>query len=461
MVSRRDIWVLWVCASWFVAACDGDGAGSEAAVDVASSGSDADGSSLDANNDVMGSPDSAAGGDDVFQTDVGSENSDVGTEVTCPEPTGVRPDAIAEMQGVYDAKKKRVVFFGGDTGFPIQCTSNPNPVGDLWSYDPQCNEWTLLNNEPNPGKRTRHSAVYDSKRNRMVIFGGRVKENPEDTTYVLFNDVWALDLDTDSWSKISTVGDAPKARWSAAAIYDVSGDRLIVSAGNIGTSGTTYTPTADTWSLDFATSTWTKWDSTGPKARLFPASAYDAKRNTMVMFGGTTAFFGPMLNDTWLLHLDTLQWEQVHTGVVAAPKKRFWATTLIPDGSDTMVLFGGHDDEVLGNRNDVWTFDLTTQQWSMVTAGDQHNPAAPAPGFCDFPVNFVTMEENTPERRSGHLAVMMADRIVVVGGKTDCGIVDDVWALDTKDFSFELLLEPTVGVACERFGIEGCASLCL
>ncbi|NUN15992.1 MAG: hypothetical protein HUU55_20385 [Myxococcales bacterium] len=459
---RHLLWVVWGCGLWLFVACDGDETSSKSTGDTGSMGSDTTGSGEDTNDVVDGDSDLAGSGGDVGTTDSGPDGSDDMTgSVTCSEPTGVRPDAIAEMQGVYDPKKNRVVFFGGDTGFPIQCNSNPNPVGDLWAYDPQCNEWTLLSNESNPGKRTRHSAVYDSKRHQMLIFGGRFKEKPSDTTYTLFNDVWALDLSTDTWSQVSTVGDAPKARWSAAAIYDAAGDRLIVSAGNIGTSGTTYTPTADTWSLDLTTSSWTKLETSGPKARLFPASAYDAKRNTMVMFGGTTAFFGPMLNDTWVLHLDTLQWEQVHTGVVAAPKKRFWATTVIPDGADTMLLFGGHDDEVLGNRNDVWTFDLDTQQWSMVTAGDQHNPAAPAPGFCDFPVNFVIMEENTPERRSGHLAVMMDHRVVLIGGKTDCGIVDDVWTLDANDFSFELLLEPTVGVACERFGIEGCASFCL
>ena len=73
----------------------------------------------------------------------------------------------------------------------------------------------------------------------------------------------------------------------------------------------------------------------------------------------------------------------------------------------------------------------------------------------------VLMEEDSPERRSMHLALPDGEGgIMVMGGKTDCGIVDDVWKLHLQNLSWESYQEPTVGVSCERYGIEGCDAFC-
>jgi hypothetical protein len=168
-----------------------------------------------------------------------------------------------------------------------------------------------------------------------------------------------------------------------------------------------------------------------------------------------------MLNDVWLFHLDTESWELLSVGIGKAPEKRFWGSINYDEGADRYVAFGGHDDGVLGNRNDIWVFTPGPDVWGQATGGDLLNPDAPSPGFCDFPTNFVIMQEDSPERRSMHLALSDGEGgVMVMGGKTDCGIVDDVWKLHLQDLSWELLQEPTVGVSCERYGIEGCDAFC-
>lgn len=383
------------------------------------------------------------------------------SEPVCPAPTGLRPTAIAEMVGV--PVEGGFVFFGGDNGFPIQCSSNPNPQGELWLYDAGCSQWTLIEVDGlAPGARTRATGVLDTQDNRMLVFGGRYREAKEGN-YDIYNEVWALDLDDYTWELLETSGEGPSPRWSSAGTYDPIRHKLIITTGNDGVSGANYSPTGDTFSLDLASGVWSPVGVSGsqPIDRLFGATTYDPVRDAMVLFGGTTAFFGPMLNDVWLFHLDTETWELLSMGTGKAPEKRFWGSINYDEGADRYVAFGGHDDGVLGNRNDIWVFSPGPDVWGRATGGDLLNPDAPSPGFCDFPTNFVLMEEDSPERRSMHLAIGDGEGgVMVMGGKTDCGIVDDVWKLHLQDLSWELLQEPTVGVSCERYGIEGCDAFC-
>ena len=50
------------------------------------------------------------------------------------------------------------------------------------------------------------------------------------------------------------------------------------------------------------------------------------------------------------------------------PDGRFWGGLIHDLGSDRYVLFGGHDDGVLGNRNDLWAFDVVARTWREVQA---------------------------------------------------------------------------------------------
>ena len=141
----------------------------------------------------------------------GGEESAVDTAIeeapACPPPTGIRPSAIAEMAGAH--LDGAVYFFGGDNGFPIQCSSNPNPVGDLWKYD----MWHATNGSCSmPIQRDRergpaHWACWIRPINASWCSEGgtvTVKEGP----YTIYNETWALDLNTLAWELLPTTGDA-------------------------------------------------------------------------------------------------------------------------------------------------------------------------------------------------------------------------------------------------------------
>ena len=52
--------------------------------------------------------------------------------------------------------------------------------------------------------------------------------------------------------------------------------------------------------------------------------------------------------------------------------------------------------------------------------------------------------------------------LVVYGGKTDCGLIDDVWTLDLATAQWRTEVEATIGEACLRGDQPGqCTTLCI
>jgi hypothetical protein len=369
----------------------------------------------------------------------------------CPEPgTTVRPNGRSEAFGVMDPVRRRLVFFGGDDGAPVNCNPNPHLVGGTWIYDTVCAVFEEVTTNGDPGPRSRGASVYDPVNDRMVIFGGRTRTG-NSGPYTLFDDVWALDLETLTWEKLEISGTKPLARYNPAGGYNALTHEMIIFGGTKGTSGMNYEPLADTWALHLDTLTWRQIQSTNnPSARVLHTAAVDADNNRLYVYGGTSSFFAAFFGDLWSLDLATGQWEQLHGGGPGAPIGRIWSTITWDKVGGRMLMFGGHDSGGVGNNNDTWSFDPTTKAWTGLTAPETINQQPN--GFCDFPAEFIIPNMEAPDRRAAQLAALDETRgeWVIFGGKTDCGLIDDVWIYSLAQDGWIRLIHATMGEACIR-----------
>jgi hypothetical protein len=133
-----------------------------------------------------------------------------------------------------------------------------------------------------------NSAVFDTRRNRLIIWGGGHAD-------YLGNEVYAVDLNTLSVSRLTnpalpvvtsgcqeSIGSQPNSRHTYDGIaYMENVDRMFVFGGSLSYCG--YLGNG-TWTFDFATSTWQQMNPTGtiPQAQPGIVSAYD--RNTGKVF---------------------------------------------------------------------------------------------------------------------------------------------------------------------------------
>lgn len=138
--------------------------------------------------------------------------------------------------------------------------------------------WIQIASDPNgPIGRTELCTVVDSRRDRLVLFGGYYLDADllDYYTYSIFpTDTWALNLTgTPLWSRIG-VPDLPRpGRAGAVAAYDSTADRVWMLAGYHRTSGIRSTSPKRFESgallLDFGaeTDSGRPWRSPGPPPR--------------------------------------------------------------------------------------------------------------------------------------------------------------------------------------------------
>ncbi len=269
----------------------------------------------------------------------------VGTNWVQVLPSGTAPGARFGHSGTYDAGSNRMIVFGGGT-------SSTTCLNDLWLLDDANSSLgspTWIGESASrtpPAARMNHSAVYDSVKNVLIVFGG------SSCAGGYFSDVWTLanangEGGSPTWVKVTPATAGPAARENASAIYDSVNNVLTIYAGDAGSSGF-----SDVWILTNAnghggTPRWTQLLPTGtaPPARTGQSAVYDSSNNRMIMFGGINSLTGSgFLNDTWILTSPngsggTPGWivEKV-TGT--APLRRFHSAFYSSAFND-LVIFGG------------------------------------------------------------------------------------------------------------------------
>ena len=173
----------------------------------------------------------------------------------------------------YDSKRQRIVLFGGQTDVL---------AADTWQWDGAA--WTRAA-VTGPSARASHAMAYDSTRDRTVLFGGN-----DETTDAVLGDTW--EWNGSEWTKVSNFGATP----CGLAALAFKGDNVALFGGRSGTSshpGVTY---GTTWTWDGRD--WTLRQDIGPSPRYGPIMCYDSKRGTLVLYGGVSGT-GVFLTDTW------------------------------------------------------------------------------------------------------------------------------------------------------------------
>lgn len=299
--------------------------------------------------------------------------------------TGSRPTARYYHSAIYDPVRKTMVVFGGKDG--------NSWLNDTWVFSLQTGSWNQLTTWDAPGVRFGHTAIYDSLRDRMVVFGGR------DPSYYYYDDTWVLSLQTNTWTQLKPcVG--PARAWHSA-IYDPVGDRMVVFGGYYNEAQLN-----DTWALAFPGCGWSLQPPTNPPDSLpTPRHAHAAVYvpvDQMVVVGGTAG--PPFLNDTWVYRLSTRTWRKLEASTPVFSARDLHS--LVYDSlRGRMVLFGGYDGRA---RADMWSGTLgTSVAWDLI------NCAGTLPG---------------PRRGPTAVYDPNHDLMAVFGG-FDGSYIDDVWAL--------------------------------
>ena len=280
------------------------------------------------------------------------------------------PPRLQEVM-VMDSKRHRLIVFGGTDGSYRNDSYVHNlDFGKGWA--------PLTTTGTRPSARRLHTGIYDPVGDRLIVFGGF------DGTF--YNDTWQLSFatPTPTWSLLPTNGTPPSKRAGHVAIYDPVGQRMIVSHGYDGVTLPSYR-VKDTYALSLSgTPTWSAITTpSAPSGRSSATAIYSEAANAMILFGGTSPTY---LNETWSLSLGgSPEWTYFST--TGTPPAREEQSAIYDPVRDRMVIFGGYDRATPSyhNFNDTWSLgfagspawgqlspegNLPSERWGMKSVYD-------------------------------------------------------------------------------------------
>lgn len=225
---------------------------------------------------------------------------------------------------VFDTKRQVVVLFGGRKWSQME-------LNDTWEWDGV--NWTQVIPTQSPPGRDNASMVYDESRGVVVLFGG----NYGSACTQSYNDTWEYDGTT--WTQINTLN-APEHRWATGMAYDANRKVSVLFGGSTcGTYGDTWEYNGTNWTL--------RETKNAPSLRLGPMMTYDPIHAVTMLHSGND---GPTYNDTWLF--DGTNWKQPgETGFVPP---RTGAGIAYQADLGVSVLFGGWSGFIEYGDTHVW-----------------------------------------------------------------------------------------------------------
>jgi len=194
-------------------------------------------------------------------------------------PAAGDPSARMAAAMIYDPVGDRMVMFGGAVG-PNGSTS----IDELWQRTESDGTWSpLAAGGTPPPPLMDAAAVYDPVRRRMVVFGGRTGWQ---SGYQ--NATWALSLDgVPTWTALAPTGTPPNPRFGAVLTYDSLRDRVLLFGGNGNPSRPDGNNDVWSLTLD-ASPAWTRFypEVLGTAAHFDGTAFYDPHRDRLIVWGG-------------------------------------------------------------------------------------------------------------------------------------------------------------------------------
>ena len=123
-------------------------------------------------------------------------------------PSGTKPLPRCLHHAVFNPEVRQMYLYGG-------CASGfgPCPLGDLWSFDLRSNTWTELPSSSRTPGREYYGLTFDTRRNRLVLFGG--------SGGGLLGDTWLYDPTQRTWTQLELPGSpSPRSRHQGAYASD-------------------------------------------------------------------------------------------------------------------------------------------------------------------------------------------------------------------------------------------------
>ncbi|XP_011340545.1 kelch domain-containing protein 4 isoform X2 [Ooceraea biroi] len=282
--------------------------------------------------------------------------------------------------------KNELVMFGGEFHDGRQTLV----YGDLFFYNTNKQEWTIVKAPGAPPPRCGHQAAATTNHSgELWIFGGEFT-SPSESQYYHYRDLWVFRFTDKKWEKI-TAPNGPSARSGHRMIHVKK--QLIVFGGFHDNLRNDYKYFNDVHIFDLETYTWQKIETVGvpPAPRSGCILLPTADGSKLIVYGGYSkekakkdVDRGQVHTDMFLLTQDKnnaakYKWSCAkQTGVRVSPRCGASATSVQSAANQAFVFGGVHDEDDENEENlrgtfynDLFALDLGKLHWRVVTLSEK------------------------------------------------------------------------------------------
>ncbi|HED39448.1 MAG TPA: hypothetical protein ENJ13_03355, partial [Chromatiales bacterium] len=271
-------------------------------------------------------------------------NSKLRDVLPSPVPEG-NPEFIigAWSGGAYDTKRNRLVVWGGG--------HNNYAGNELYAFDVAQGKWLRLT-EPSSSPVSVHTydqLQYLPVQDRFFAAGGSVWPSGNAT-----RGTWLFDFDTNRWQRRQDIvgGLYDVTEFSMTSVYDPVSEKVLMVG---------YSASAD---YDANANTWRHHNNSLPARDLGHTAAFDPQRRKFVSIGRGTAYIYTADSTGKLGGRSPL-------GASGARE--------IEDADAPGLVYDPVSDQMVawGSGSDVYTLDLDTRVWTRHAASNSVNPGDP------------------------------------------------------------------------------------
>ncbi|OWF37988.1 kelch domain-containing protein 4-like [Mizuhopecten yessoensis] len=279
--------------------------------------------------------------------------------------------------------KEELIMFGGE-----YCTGNKTYMyNDLFFYNIKKKEWTKVTAPNAPTPRSSHQALaLKQGGGQLWIFGGEFA-SPTQSQFYHYKELWVYHIKDKAWEKISSPG-APTSRSGHRMVHC---KKHIIVFGGFHDNVRDYKYYNDVYAFDLETYSWTKLEPSGapPAPRSGCVMAAIPDQTKVIIYGGYSKEKLKRDADKGTVHTDMvvlttegkvkdenapLKWKWVHmkqSGTKPSPR---CGMSLAVTPGNRAVCFGGVYDQVEDEEdmdslffNEMYTLDLERGKWFPLT----------------------------------------------------------------------------------------------
>ncbi len=228
---------------------------------------------------------------------------------------GPGPSARTRHMMAYDPAGHRALLTGGR--YRAAAQGDYVTFNDLWQLDLETDEWSEIAVTNPPVARVHAAFEVNGDGTKAYLFGGNISLSG--LAYNVQNDLWELDLETKAWRELTPTGPAPLARQWLPSLFDAERNRLVVMGGSDDNALFATDYFNDVWAYDVDSNTWTQLhtgNGTAPAGRYGGEWVHDVENDVYLLFAGHDDTELANSNDTWAFDPSDNTWTQLRQGDV-------------------------------------------------------------------------------------------------------------------------------------------------